>query len=159
MSLFAELRRRNVFRVAMFYAVAAWVLLQVGDLLFGALGVPPWGLKLLLGMLLLGFPVALVFAWVYELTPEGLKREREIEPGTSVTHQTAGKLNVLIAVLLVVAIMLVVADRFIPRNGSEAPAAGDTGPAARPAAPLHSRYPSRPSTWPRHRLPSCPSST
>ena len=126
MSLFAELRRRNVFRVAMFYAVAAWVLLQVGDLLFGALGVPQWGLKLLLGMLLLGFPMALVFAWVYELTPEGLKREREIEPGASVTHQTAGKLNALIAVLLVVAIGLVVADRFIPRNAPEAPATGDT---------------------------------
>ncbi len=51
MPLLAELKRRNVFRVAMFYGVAAWVLLQVGDLLFGALGVPPWGLKLLLGLL------------------------------------------------------------------------------------------------------------
>ena len=134
MSLFAELRRRNVFRVAMFYAVAAWVLLQVGDLLFGALGVPPWGLKLLLGMLLLGFPMALVFAWVYELTPDGLKREREVEPGDSVTHQTAGKLNALIAVLLIVAIGLVVADRFIPRGSSTAPLASDATSAAPAAA-------------------------
>jgi hypothetical protein len=58
MSLFAELKGRNVFRVAMLCTVAGWVLLQVGDLLFGALGVPPWGIKLLLGMLLLGFPMA-----------------------------------------------------------------------------------------------------
>jgi TolB-like protein/Tfp pilus assembly protein PilF len=139
MSLFAELRRRNVFRVAMFYAVAAWVLLQVGDLLFGALGVPPWGLKLLLGMLLLGFPMALVFAWVYELTPEGLKREREVEPGQSVTHQTAGKLNALIAVLLVLAIGLVVADRFVFRRAPALTAtqgeAAVTGVATAPAAP------------------------
>ena len=78
MSLLAELKRRNVFRVATFYLVAGWVLLQAGDLLFNALGVPPWGLKLLLGMLLLGFPFALVFAWAYELTPEGLKREHEV---------------------------------------------------------------------------------
>jgi adenylate cyclase len=142
MSLFAELRRRNVFRVAMFYAVAAWVLLQVGDLLFGALGVPPWGLKLLLGMLLLGFPMALVFAWVYELTPEGLRREREVEPGQSVTHQTAGKLNALIAVLLVVAIGLVVADRFVFRRApaltatqGEAAATGVATTTAAPASP------------------------
>jgi TolB-like protein len=139
MSLFAELKRRNVFRVAMFYGVTAWVLLQVGDLLFGALGVPPWGIKLLLGLLLLGFPTALVFAWVYELTPEGLKREREVEPGTSVTHQTAGKLNALIAVLLVVAIGLVVADRFIFHRAPTVTAAqGDaaaTGAATAPAAP------------------------
>ncbi len=133
MSLFAELRRRNVIRVAMFYAVAAWVLLQVGDLLFGALGVPPWGLKLLLGLLLLGFPMALVFAWVYELTPEGLKREREVEPGASVTHQTAGKLNALIAVLLVLAIGLVVADRFVFRRAPATAAA--TGAAASLPAP------------------------
>jgi len=130
MSLFAELRRRNVFRVAMFYGVAAWVLLQVGDLLFGALGVPPWGLKLLLGLLLLGFPMALVFAWVYELTPEGLKREREVEPGASVTHQTAGKLNSLIAVLLVVAIGLVVADRFILRRAPATTVAQDAAAGA-----------------------------
>ena len=132
MSIFAELRRRNVFRVAMFYAVAAWVLLQVGDLLFGALGVPPWGLKLLLGLLLLGFPMALVFAWVFELTPEGLKREAEVEPGASITHRTAGKLNALIAVLLVLAIGLVVADRFVFRRAPATTAAPDAAPSAAP---------------------------
>ena len=113
MPLLAELKRRNVFRVAMFYGVAAWVLLQVGDLLFGALGVPAWALKLLLGLLVLGFPLALVFAWIYELTPEGLKREHEVDRKSSVTDRTAAKLNGLIAILLVVAIGLVLADRYV----------------------------------------------
>jgi TolB-like protein/tetratricopeptide (TPR) repeat protein len=113
MSLLAELRRRNVFRVGIFYAVAGWILLQVGDLLFGALGVPPWGLRLLLGLLVLGFPLALVFAWAYELTPEGLKREHEVDRNASITARTGTKLNVLIAVLLVIAIGLMLADRFL----------------------------------------------
>ena len=128
MSLLTELKRRNVIRVAMFYAVASWVLLQVGGLLFEALGVPPWGLKLLLGLLLLGFPLALVFSWVYELTPEGLKREHDVDPSASITGHTAGKLNILIVVLLVVAIGLGIADRFIgrpppspPRRGARVP--------------------------------------
>ncbi len=122
MSLFVELKRRNVFRVAVFYAVASWVLLQVGDLLFGALGVPPWGMKLLLGLLLLGFPVALVFSWIFELTPEGIKREQEVDRGVSITGQTAGKLNVLIVVLLIAAIALLLADRFIDRTTPGEPA-------------------------------------
>ncbi|HQR48816.1 MAG TPA: hypothetical protein PL152_05745 [Steroidobacteraceae bacterium] len=137
MSLIAELRRRNVFRVAMLYAVAGWVLLQVGDLLFGALGVPPWGIKLLLGLLLLGFPMAVVFAWVYELTPEGLKREHEVDRNASITQETASKLNILVAVLLVVAIGLVVADRFIPHGKGAATslqATSDSAAASGPAA-------------------------
>jgi TolB-like protein/Tfp pilus assembly protein PilF len=116
MSLLSELKRRNVFRVATFYAVAGWVLLQAGDLLFNALGVPTWAIKLLLGLLLLGFPLAIFFAWVYELTPEGLKREHEVHPDASITAQTANKLNVLIAVLLVVAIGLVTANWYGHRN-------------------------------------------
>jgi TolB-like protein/Tfp pilus assembly protein PilF len=126
MSLLAELKRRNVFRVAMFYAVAGWVLLQVGDLLFGALGVPPWGIRLLLGILVLGFPMALVFAWVYELTPEGLKREHEVDRTASIGARTGTKLNVLIAGLLVLAIGLVVADRFLGRRAPAQPTVSST---------------------------------
>ena len=72
MSIIAELKRRNVFRVAALYLVAAWVLLQVGELLFGLLGLPAWSNKLLFAGLVLGFVPALIFSWVYELTPEGL---------------------------------------------------------------------------------------
>ncbi len=138
MSLLGELKRRNVFRVAMFYAVAAWVLLQVGDLLFGALGVPAWGVKLLLGLLLLGFPMALVFAWVYELTPEGLKREHEVDRNESITHQTATKLNALIAILLVIAIGVLLADRFINHRQASVEAPSTTPAAA--AAGSRARY-------------------
>ncbi|HEX9773774.1 MAG TPA: tetratricopeptide repeat protein [Steroidobacteraceae bacterium] len=106
MSILSELRRRNVFRVAAVYAIAGWVLLQVAELLFGALGVPGWSLRLVLGLLLLGLPLALIFSWVYELTPEGLKREHEVERNESITRQTARKINLLIAVLLAVAIGL-----------------------------------------------------
>jgi TolB-like protein/Flp pilus assembly protein TadD len=146
--LLAELKRRNVFRVATFYAVAGWVLLQAGDLLFDTLGVPGWGLKLLLGLLVLGFPLALVFAWVYELTPEGLKREHEVDRHASTTARTAAKLDKLIVVLLVVAIGLLVAEVVSSRrepvterpvsssSGSEAAAqsAGANSQAARDGA-------------------------
>jgi TolB-like protein/Tfp pilus assembly protein PilF len=120
MSFISELKRRNVFRVAVLYGVASWVLLQVGDLLFGVLGVPPWGIRLLLGLLLLGFPLALIFAWVYELTPDGLKREAEVDPIASVTAHTARRLDLLVIVLLVAAIGLVAADRFLNHRDAAA---------------------------------------
>ncbi len=118
MSFYSELKRRNVIRVAVLYAVASWVLLQVGDLLFGALGVPPWGVRLLFALLLLGLPLVLIFAWVYELTPEGLKREQEVARETSVTVRTARKLDLIVIVLLVCAGGLVVADRFRGHAGT-----------------------------------------
>jgi serine/threonine-protein kinase len=104
MSVLSELQRRNVFRVAALYLIAGWVLLQVAELLFGALGVPAWGLRLVLGLLLLGFPLALIFSWIYELTPEGLKREHEVERHASITQETGRRINVLIAVLLAAAV-------------------------------------------------------
>jgi TolB-like protein/tetratricopeptide (TPR) repeat protein len=134
--LLAELKRRNVFRVAMFYVVAGWVLLQAGDLLFDTLGVPGWGLKLLLGLLVLGFPLALVFAWVYELTPEGLKREHEVDRHASTTARTAAKLDKLIVVLLVVAIGLLVAEAIGSRRGAidrDAGSSDDSRAAVQPA--------------------------
>ena len=124
MSLLSELTRRNVIRVAVLYGVASWVLLQVGDLLFGVLGVPPWATRLLLGLLLLGFPLALIFSWVYELTPEGLKRERDVAPGASVTAQTARKLDLIVIVLVLAAIGLVATDRFLSRRTDAAATAG-----------------------------------
>jgi adenylate cyclase len=115
-SVIAELKRRNVFRVAALYLVAAWVLLQVGDLLFGLLGLPTWTNKLLFAALVLGFVPALIFSWVYELTPEGLKREHEIERNASITAQTARKLDLIVVGLLVIAILVVAVERFIPRT-------------------------------------------
>ncbi len=116
MTVFGELKRRNVFRVAALYLVAAWVLLQVGDLLFGLLGLPAWTNKLLFAGLVLGFVPALIFSWVYELTPEGLKREHEVERNASITAETARKLDLIVVGLLVIAIVVVAVERFIPRT-------------------------------------------
>jgi TolB-like protein/Tfp pilus assembly protein PilF len=115
-SVIAELKRRNVFRVAALYLVAAWILLQVGDLLFGLLGLPTWTNKLLFAALVLGFVPALIFSWVYELTPEGLKREHEIERNASITAATARKLDLIVVGLLVVAIIVIAVERFFPRT-------------------------------------------
>jgi len=112
-SVWQELKRRNVIRVAVLYAVAGWVLLQVADILFSALNVPEWGLSLVLGMLLLGFPLVLIFAWVYEMTPEGLKRESEIDRTRSLTPDTGRKIDRLIIIGLAAVVMILLADRFL----------------------------------------------
>jgi len=130
MSFFAELKRRNVVRMAVLYAVAAWVLLQIADVLFDQLGVPPWAFRLVLGLLILGFPLALIFSWVFELTSDGVKRTREVDPGQSGVQQTGQRMNVLIVVLLLVAIGGLIADRLIPERGSTI-----AGPVAETAAP------------------------
>ena len=116
MSFITELKRRNVVRMALLYAVAAWVLLQVADVLFEQLGVPPWAFRLVFGLLLLGFPIALIFSWIFELTPDGVKRTGDVAPGDSVVGQTGQRMNLLIVVLLLIAIGLLAADRFFPRG-------------------------------------------
>ena len=132
MSVIAELKRRNVFRVSILYLVASWVLLQVGELLVGLLGLPTWTNKLLFAGLVLGFVPALIFSWVYELTPEGLKREHEIERNASITAVTARKLDLIVVGLLVIAIVVVAVERFIPR-AAPIPAATDAASGASPA--------------------------
>jgi len=118
MSLFEELKRRNVVRMAVLYAIATWLILQIADVLFDQLDVPAWAFRLVLGLLVLGFPIALIFAWVFELTPEGLKREREIDRNQSITHETGRKINITIVVLLVLAIAGLVIDRLIPEQSA-----------------------------------------
>ncbi|MEM9305610.1 MAG: tetratricopeptide repeat protein, partial [Pseudomonadota bacterium] len=112
MNLLTELRRRNVFRMAVLYVVSAWLVLQVGDVLFGVLGVPDWSLRLLLAFLALGFPFALIFSWIYELTPEGVKKESEVDRTTSVTPQTGRKIDRLIIVVLAIAVVVLLVDRW-----------------------------------------------
>jgi TolB-like protein/Tfp pilus assembly protein PilF len=114
MPRFSELKRRNVFRVAVLYLVASWVTLQVSDLLFDRLEVPEWSFRLVLGLLVLGFPLALIVAWVYEITPDGLKRQSEIDRASSVAPATGRRIEVVTIALLLVAIGLVFADRMVP---------------------------------------------
>jgi TolB-like protein len=106
MGFFAELRRRNVIRVALAYVVASWLLVQVVELAADAFGAPDWVLKLLITLLAIGIVPTLVFAWVYELTPEGIRRESDISPAESITAHTAKKLDLAVIGLLVVAMGL-----------------------------------------------------
>ena len=85
MAFFEELRRRNVFRVGVAYVVAAWVLLQVFDVVGEILALPAWAGRLLLAALVVGFVLALILAWLYELTPEGLRPESEVDRSQSIT--------------------------------------------------------------------------
>ncbi len=111
MSLFVELKRRNVFRVGAAYAVLAWLLAQVADLLFPAFGAPDWALRTFFIVLLLGLPVALLFAWAFELTPEGVKREKDVDRSASITRSTGRKLDFAIIGALVVALTYFIWER------------------------------------------------
>jgi len=100
MKLFQELKRRNVFKVGIVYAVTAWILLQVTEVVSDILELPVWAPKLVLLILAVGFVPALILAWAFELTPEGLKLERDITPGQSIAKKTGRKLDFIIIVLL-----------------------------------------------------------
>ena len=89
-----------MFRVGIAYAVAAWILLQILDVIGEILELPPWGGKLLLAIIVAGFFVTLFVSWAYELTPEGIKRESEVDRSQSITHVTARKLDRLIIAVL-----------------------------------------------------------
>ena len=110
-NLFNELKRRNVVRVGVAYIVLGWVALQVGDVLFDMFEAPAWVGKTLAGVLLLGFPFALIFAWAFEMTPEGVKRTEEVDRSDSITHSTGKKLNFVIIAALVVALGYFVWER------------------------------------------------
>jgi TolB-like protein/tetratricopeptide (TPR) repeat protein len=125
----AELKRRNVVRVAVLYGLAAWLILQVADVLVPALGLPDSAMRLVALLLLLGFPLVLIFSWVYELTPEGLKKQHEVDREQSITHETGRKINYLIGALAVLAIAVVAAERFMPRT-EPVPVATEAAPAA-----------------------------
>jgi TolB-like protein len=113
LSLFNELKRRNVFRVTAGYIVLSWLLLQVADLLMDMLGLPEiWG-KAIFGLLVIGIVPVMMFSWIYEMTPEGLKRESEISPDASITDRTGNKLNIAIIALLVIAIAVYSIDNFV----------------------------------------------
>ena len=116
MSLFEELKRRNVIRIAILYLVSSWVLLQLADVLSSLLNAPDFAGSIVIMLLVLGFFPALIFAWVYEMTPDGLKREADVDRSQSMTPETGKKLNTVIIVLLVIAISGLIADRLIPET-------------------------------------------
>ena len=99
----SELRRRNVYKVAVAYAVVSWLLIQIATQVFPFFEIPNWAVRLVVLLLILGFPVALILSWAFEITPEGIKRESEIEPDKSITHHTGRKIVALTIVLGVAA--------------------------------------------------------
>jgi TolB-like protein len=112
MSLFAEAKRRNVFRVAVAYIIIAWVIAQVAEFAFENFGAPEWVLKSVVVMLLLGLPLAIFFAWAFEVTPEGIKREDEVDRSQSIVSQTGRKLDRTIIGVLIVALGWFAFDKF-----------------------------------------------
>jgi TolB-like protein len=111
MSLFAELKRRNVVRVGIAYAVIGWILAQIAEFAFENFGAPDWVLKSFVVVLLLGLPLALFFAWAFEITPEGVKREKDVDRSKSITHSTGRKLDFVIMGTLVLALGYFVWER------------------------------------------------
>ena len=87
-SVWVELKRRNVVRVAIAYVIVSWLILQLSDVLISMLGLAESVGKLIFLFLLVGFPLALFFAWAFELTPEGVKKEKDVDRSESVTHVT-----------------------------------------------------------------------
>jgi TolB-like protein len=113
-NFFAELKRRNVYKAAIAYAVVAWLLLQAASILFPTFEAPPWVMKVFVAVIVLGFPVALVFAWAFELTPEGLKRTEDVDLNKSITRGTGRKLDFLIIGVLLLVIAVFAYQRFGP---------------------------------------------
>jgi TolB-like protein len=122
MGLITELKRRNVIRVGIAYIVGAWLLAQIADLVLDVIGAPDIVLRSVVAVLALGFLPAVVFAWVFEMTPEGVKKESEIDRSQSITEQTGKKLNLATIMMVIAAVVFVVAERYWPQevtSGSE----------------------------------------
>jgi TolB-like protein/tetratricopeptide (TPR) repeat protein len=125
-SFFAELKRRNVYKVAVAYAVVAWLLIQAASILFPTFDAPPWVLRVFVAVVVLGFPIALVFSWAFEITPEGLKRESEVESDKSITHHTGRRIAGITVVVAVIAAALFVFQLLRPRLTSTSIASATT---------------------------------
>src|SRR6476469_3239578 len=109
----AELKRRNVVRMAGLYLVGAWLLTQVAGTVLPMFGAPEWLPRSIVMLLALGFIPALIFSWVFELTPEGLKRDEEVAPEQSIAPQTARRMDRMIIVVLALALGYFAFDKFV----------------------------------------------
>jgi len=148
MNVFEELKRRNVVRVGVVYLIAAWLLAQVADLILENFQAPDWVIQAILIALLVGFPLALIFAWAFELTPEGIKKEKDVDRSQSITPVTGRKLDRTIIIVLVVALAYFVWEsRLAPTGGESTVTAtkqGDVTPAKAGTSPTSAETPSKP---------------
>ena len=113
MSIFSELQRRNVFRVSAAYVISAWLLAQVADLVLDNIGAPDWVMQTILLVLALGLAPVVFFSWAYEVTPEGIKRESEVDRSQSITNVTGRKLDRTITFVLLLAVAYFAVDKFV----------------------------------------------
>ena len=113
-SFFEELQRRNVIKATIAYVVVSWVIIQVISIVLPTIGAPDWVMKTLMTLLVMGFPLWVFFSWVYEVTPEGLKKTQQISNDQSISNTTNKRLNILILVGIVAAIAVTI---FKPSSG------------------------------------------
>src|SRR5437762_14033470 len=113
-SFFAELKRRNVYKVAIAYSVVTWLLMQVASQIFPFFEIPNWAVRLVVLLLIIGFPVAVILAWAFELTPEGIKRAEDVDVSKSITRKTGRKLDFFIIAVLLVVIAALLFQRLHP---------------------------------------------
>ena len=135
---FGELKRRNVFRVAIAYLAGSWLLVEVSETLFPIYGLSDAAVRLVVTLLAIGFPLTLIFSWVFELTPEGLKLEKDIDPSVSVSHHTGKKLDRIIIVLLAFALGYFAFDKFVLEPNRVADIVQETAQQARSDALVES---------------------
>src|SRR6266702_7074281 len=113
-NFFGELKRRNVYKVAIAYAVVAWLLMQVASQIFPFFEIPNWAVRLVVLLLIIGFPVAVILAWAFELTPEGIKRAEDVDLSKSITRKSGRKLDFFIIAVLLLVIALLLFQRLHP---------------------------------------------
>ena len=135
-SFFAELKRRNVLRAATFYAASAWLLVQIATQVFPFFHIDEWVVRWIVTAAVIGFPFAMVLSWFYELTPEGFKRESEVELSQSITYSTGRKLDFWIIGVLTVAVVLLLANTFVLHKDNNAAAGAQTSDQSIAVLPL-----------------------
>ena len=123
-----EIKRRNVAKVGIVYLIAGWLTMQVVDIMFPALKLPEWMITAVAALIIIGLPFALIFAWAFEMTPEGLKLEKHVDRSQSITPQTGQKLNRVAILILIGAVGLLLVDKFFLQNRVEQPAPVATRP-------------------------------
>src|SRR5437868_3995282 len=117
-NFFAELKRRNVYKVAVAYAVVAWLLIQAASIILPTFEAPAWVMKVLIAAVAVGLPIAIVLAWAFEITPEGIVRAEEVIPNQSIARKTGNRLNILIVAVMALAIALLLFQIYRTRQPS-----------------------------------------
>src|SRR5215471_12363929 len=127
-NFFSELKRRNVYKVAVAYIVVSWLLIQAASIFLPTFNAPQWAMQIVILILVIGFPIALVFSWAFEITPEGIKLESEVPASQSITRNTGRKLVAVTSVLAIIAAGLLLFQLLRAKGWAERQSDGSTSP-------------------------------